>query len=66
MVQKRDRVLAVVSLSRRVNGKGTATSLNSNINPIVGKANPQRPRVIDCFTNCMRLVGNADVIAFHP
>ena len=26
MVQKRDRVLAVVSLSRRVNGKGTADS----------------------------------------
>ena len=40
--------------------------LNCNINPIVGKTNPQRPRVVDCFTNRMRLVGNADVIAFHP
>ena len=37
--------------------------LNCNINSIVGKINPQRPRVKDCFTNLVRLVGNADVRA---
>ena len=41
------------------------TPLNSNINPIVGKLDVLRPRTISYLTNRMRLVGNADVIAFH-
>ena len=40
--------------------------LNCNINPIVGKLDVLRPRTISYLTNRMRLVGNADVIAFHP
>lgn len=65
--QIRDRNVCLVgSRFCRVLGKGTARPLNSNINPIVGKSDILRPRIISRLTNRMRLVGNADVIAIHP